>query len=90
MPRRRIAVFPVKSPPRQNFQKRYEELEGRRAELGARLDSLSESARRHPSYKCALRLLNYTFRKEKLAQRAAVLQAATWVIDVLENIALVL
>lgn len=87
---RRPTVLPAKSPPRRNFKKRYEEVEAKRAELVARLHSLSEPGRRHPSYKHALRLLNDIFRKEKLAQRAAVLEAATWVIDILENMAIVL
>lgn len=40
----------------------------------------------HPGYKRALKLLNDTFRKSKLAQRLAVLQAAAWLIDVLERV----
>jgi hypothetical protein len=39
-----------------------------------------EAARRHPVYKHAEKLLNETFRKEKLAQRAAVLKSAAWLI----------
>jgi hypothetical protein len=31
-------------------------------------------------------LLNATFRKASLAQRVAVLQAASWLIDLLENV----
>jgi hypothetical protein len=88
MPSRRPAVPRSKaSPPtRANFHRRYEELEVQRAELVARLHTLSEAARPHPGYKRALILLNDTFRKSKLAQRLAVLQAATWLIDVLEQI----
>ena len=88
MPPRRPAAPPSKaSPPaRGNFRRRYEELEVQRAELVARLHTLSEAARPHPGYKRALILLNDTFRKSKLAQRLAVLQAATWLIDVLEQI----
>ena len=33
------------------------------------------------------KLLNDTFRKSRLAQRLAVLQAAAWLIDVLEQFA---
>lgn len=76
----------VKPPARANFRRRYDDLEARRAALVARLADLSEAARRHPGYWRALTLLNDTFRKEKLAQRLAVLQAAAWLIDVLEKL----
>ncbi len=72
--------------PRGTFRQRYDELERRRAELVARLRALGEGAHRHPGYKRALKLLNDTFRKSKLAQRLAVLQAAAWLIDILEKI----
>jgi len=73
-------------PPRDNFRRRYDDLESRRAELVARLRMLGDMAKPHPGYKRALVLLNDTFRKSRLAQRLAVLQAATWLIDVLERI----
>ena len=86
--RRLTAPRSKASPPaRGNFRQRYDELEVQRTELVARLRTLSEAARLHPGYKRALILLNDTFRKSKLAQRLAVLQAATWLIDVLEQIA---
>jgi len=69
------------------FRERYTELEARRAELVARLAALDQSARSHPGYKRALTLLNNTFRKEKLSQRLAVLQAAAWLIAILEKLA---
>lgn len=71
---------------RASFRQRYDELEARRAALVARLTRLGENARQHLGYRRAMRLLNETFRKEKLAQRLAVLQAAAWLIDVLEKI----
>jgi hypothetical protein len=71
---------------RLDFRHRYDELEARRAALVARLKALGEDSRRHPGHRRAMRLLNETFRKEKLAQRLAVLHAATWLIDVLEKI----
>jgi len=71
---------------RQSFRQRYDELEGRRAELSARLRLLGEAAQRHPGYKRALTLLNEIYRREKLPQRLAVLQAAAWLIDVLEKV----
>jgi hypothetical protein len=42
-------------------------------------------AQRHPVYKHAETLLNVTFRKEKVAQRAAVLKSAAWLISLLEQ-----
>ena len=53
----------------------------------ARLDG---TAREHPSYKRALKLLNDTFRKSNLAQRLAVLQSAAWLINLLERITAVI
>lgn len=67
-----------------NFRRRYDALEAQRAALVARLEQLGDSGKKHPGYKRALKLLNDTFRKSKLAQRLAVLQAASWLIDVLE------
>ena len=72
--------------PRATFRERYSALETRRAELVARLTTLDRSARSHPGYKRAFTLLNNTFRKEKLPRRLAVLQAAAWLIDVLEKL----
>jgi hypothetical protein len=74
------------SPPSGNFRRRYDDLETRRAELVARLRMLGDMAKPHPGYKRALTLLNDTFRKSRLAQRLAVLQAATWLIDILERL----
>jgi hypothetical protein len=88
VPHRRSPATAVKpaAPARANFRRRYDELEARRAALVARLGALGEASRRHPGYRRVLRLLNGTFRKEKLAQRLAVLQAAAWLIDVLEKV----
>ena len=75
------------SPPaRRTFHQRYDDLEARRAALVARLHRLSENGQQHPGYKRALKLLNDTYRKSKLAQRLAVLQAAAWLINVLEQL----
>lgn len=84
MPTRR-SPSPTRAP-RANFRERYTALEARRAELVARLAALDQSARSHPGYKRALTLLNNTFRKEKLSQRLAVLQAAAWLIALLEKL----
>jgi len=88
MHRRRPEIAPATSAPqkRQSFRQRYDELETRRTELSARLNGLDEAAQRHPGYKLALKLLNDIYRKEKLPQRLAVLQAAAWVIDLLEKL----
>lgn len=84
MPRRPVRASP--KAPRQSFRQRYDELEGRRAELSARLNQLGETAQRHPGYRRALKLLNDIYRREKLPQRLAVLQAAAWLIDILEKL----
>jgi hypothetical protein len=87
MPNRRppAVTANTSAPTRTGFRERYDLLETQRAALVARLTSLSEAAHRHPGYKRAFTLLNVTFRRAKLAQRLAVLQAATWLIDVLER-----
>jgi len=75
------------SPPaHKTFRQRYDELEAQRNVLVVRLRRLGGTAQKHPGYKRALKLLNDTFRKSKLAQRLAVLQAATWLIDLLEQL----
>lgn len=76
--------------PRGTFRQRYNESEGQRDALLVRLRKLDYTAQVHPSYKRALILLNETFRKSKLAQRLAVLQAAAWLIDLLERITAVI
>ncbi len=73
-------------PVRKSFRLRYTAMESRRGELTTRLAKLGEAAKQHPAYKTALGLLNKTFRKESLARRASVLQAAAWLIDILEQI----
>jgi predicted RNA polymerase sigma factor len=88
MPGRRIN--PTTRPattPRRSFRQQYDELEARRAELCERLRTLGHKAEGHPAYKGALKLLNTSYRKEKLAQRLAVLQSAAWLIDILEKLA---
>lgn len=85
MPNRRSPSSSARAP-RTTFRERYAALERRRAELVARLSALDENSQRHPGYKRALTLLNNTFRKEKLPQRLAVLQAAAWLIAVLEKL----
>lgn len=87
MPRRRSPLDTARPNvhSRLDFRRRYDEVEARREELVTRLTALSEASRRHPGYRRAMRLLNETFRKERLTQRLAVLHAAAWLIDVLEK-----
>jgi hypothetical protein len=67
-----------------SFRKRLDELEQRRNILAERLANLGDKARAHPSYARARTLLTKTFCKASLMQRAAVLQAADWVIDLIQ------
>ena len=71
--------------PKQSFRQRFENLEARREELLARLATMGDGAKQHPGYRRALTLLNAQFRRASVAQRVAVLQAAEWLIQVLER-----
>ena len=71
---------------KRRFNRQYEEAERRRAAILNRLAGLNDAARTHPAYRRALTLLNQTFRKVSLSQRPAVLEAAEWLIDVVESI----
>ena len=82
---RRLIASLANSPQRRRFRER-NELEVRRAKLLARLHLFGEAAQHHPVYKHAETLLNVTFRKEKVAQRAAVLKSAAWLISLLEQL----
>jgi hypothetical protein len=59
-----------------SFRQRYDDLERRRRLLIARLDAMGQHGRAHPAFRKALTLLNRSFRKADIVQRAAVLQAA--------------
>jgi hypothetical protein len=76
-------VSPAASKP--SFRQRFEDLEAKREELLARLSTMGDSAKQHPGYRRALTLLNASFRRASVAQRVAVLQAAEWLIEVLER-----
>ena len=56
----------------------------------ARLEGLGERARHNPGYARARTLLNTTFRKAKLVQRAAILEAADWLIAVIDRTTMML
>ena len=68
-----------------SFRTCYDALEQRRAELIARLAALDEKAMAHPAHPRARTLLNATFRRSSLVQRAAVLEAASWLITILDR-----
>ena len=74
---------------RPNFRQRYQEAEARRVAMLDRLNKLDDEARSHPAYRRALVLLNDRFRDAKIVQRIAILQAAEWLIDVLETLTLI-
>ena len=72
------------------FRARYDALEQRRAELLERLEGLGERARHNRGYARARTLLNTPFRRAKLVQRAAILQAADWLIAVIDRTTMML
>ena len=69
-----------------SFRRRYDDVEFARVALLQRLAALDTKARAHPGYKRATTLLNQSFRKASFAQRAAVLAAAEWIINLLERL----
>lgn len=60
-------------------------LEVQRDQLRARLLRLHASAKQRPGYKTAASLLNPIFRRSNLAARVAVLEAANFMIEILER-----
>jgi hypothetical protein len=73
-----------------SFRARYDDLEKRREELMARLAELAQRGSPHPALGRARTLLNTTFRKASLVQRAAVLEAADWLIMVIDRSSMLL
>ncbi len=69
-----------------SFRKRYDDVELARVAMLQRLGALDAKSRAHPGFKRAMTLLNQSFRKASFAQRAAVLAAAEWMIDLLETL----
>jgi hypothetical protein len=89
LPPRKSSISPSKPKrPAPQFRQRYDELEAQRVELLARLAKLGDGGRKHSGFDSALKLLNVRFRRAPLAQRGAVLQSASWMIDLLERLAL--
>lgn len=90
MPHRRRPATPsaiVSAPPapRHTFRQRFVSLDAERERLVARLTAMGEAVRQHPSHNRALILLNASFRRASLTQRAGILHAAEWLIDLLER-----
>ena len=82
---------PDKAKPRATtFRARYDDLEKRRDELVARLAMVAKHASPHPALGRARTLLNTTFRKASLVQRAAVLEAADWLITMIDRASMLL
>jgi hypothetical protein len=71
--------------PRRSFRARYDALERQREDLIVRLGELGEKARANPAHARARKLLNETFRGASLVQRAAILEAASWLITLLDR-----
>lgn len=79
------AAPPAAQPDRKiGFRRRYDAMERRRLALVARLNALGERGPAHPMFAKAMTLLTRSFRKARLVQRAAVLQAAEWTINLIE------
>jgi len=68
------------------FRKRYDELERQRQVLIDRLTRISQDARGHLACKRAAKLLNETYRRSSLTQRFGILQAASWLLTVIEGL----
>jgi hypothetical protein len=67
-------------------RKNADRLEAERDALLRRLDNLDPRSKRAPGYASALKLLNQKFRLAALPARLAILQAADFMIGVLERL----
>ena len=63
---------------------RHDRLEAIREALLLRLDNLDQAAKNSRGYRSTVTLLNQKYRKASLAARLGILQAATFMIEVLE------
>jgi hypothetical protein len=63
---------------------RHDRLEAQREALLQRLERLDGVARNSPGYRSSMTLLNSKYRKATLAARLGILQAAAFMIEVLE------
>jgi hypothetical protein len=86
--RRNAAQRPAKArkaePAGASFRTRYDMLEREREALLQRLELHQVLLEENPAARRAQTLLNTTFRRVSLAQRASVLQAAAWLIQIIE------
>lgn len=80
----------ARKPRAATFRARYDDLEKRREELMGRLEMLAKIGAPHPALGRARTLLNTTFRKASLVQRAAVLEAADWLIMIIDRSSMLL
>ena len=80
----------TRKPRAATFRARYDDLEKRREELMARVAELAQRGSPHPALGRARTLLNTTFRKASLVQRAAVLEAADWLIVMIDRATMLL
>jgi hypothetical protein len=85
MPIRHSAIRLPKLKAGQDFHRRYDDAEALRNQLIKRLAALGEPARQHLGFKHVKKLLNDSFRGASVGQRSSVLQAAAWLIQVLEH-----
>jgi hypothetical protein len=76
---------PGEKAPRRSFRARYDALEQQREDLIVRLGELGEKAHANPAHARARKLLNETFRGASLVQRGAILEAAAWLITLLDR-----
>jgi hypothetical protein len=67
--------------PDATFRQRYDTLERKRRDL---IERLERAGSRHPMKRKAMTLLTRTFRAASIVQRAAILQAADWLISIIE------
>ena len=80
----------TRKPSAATFRARYDDLEKRREELMARVVELAQRGSPHPALGRARTLLNTQFRKANLMQRAAVLEAANWLIMMIDRATMML
>lgn len=71
--------------PVKTFRRRYGDLEQARLKLLERLHCHMKVVHAHPSARRALKLLTTTFRNARVAQRAAILHAAEWLVCLIER-----
>ena len=80
------STFPPDRPlqRRERARDRYDDVEMQRAVLLDRLRRMGEQSPRLPGYQNALVLLNQRFRVARIKQRIEILEAAKWLISVIE------